>query len=202
MKYRFMATVAVVAALSACGGGGGGNDGAADHPISIPAVQDMSDRMDRLYDREGDTLYANLPRSGTARYEGYAVVDYNPDGPDTNGLLGNARLDADFANATISGRLDNFHRVTSETHIGRAYSGALTVSEGEIGSYYGTAAFGARARGTLDGGNDVVRIDNPIAGVFVGDDADGIVAQNAYGVDTMVRNGSTVPVGIAIFGER
>lgn len=131
MNAHMMAALAGVALLAACGGGGDGDGGGVNAPSfqeRVDAAAALGNRVEALAP-SGDTA---VPETGTARFQGNALVlaDTNPFDDDTasTALLGEMRIDADFADASLSGSATNFFGTIEETPT-RAYEGTLTLTD-------------------------------------------------------------------------
>ncbi len=138
-------------ALSACGGGGGGGGGGGQS-IEVPRDMDRLERYlgetSRLLDTFDDsrkTTASDLPPGQTA-YRGVGVIDTNPDQlPDRrSGVLGRARIDADFDSNTLEASVGEF--VDIET--GEVIGGTLSVRNGTLRD----GAISGDLQGRLDGG--------------------------------------------------
>jgi len=110
--------------------------------------------------------------SGTARYEGVMVMDF-----DGNGMAGQMELNANLDTLDVSGRV---HSIVADG--GGNYSGQLNIFDGNITTGGGTAQFNADMDGTITGKLDgfdrrtVEVLAGDVRGVFYGDDLDAVAA--------------------------
>lgn len=156
-------------ALANCGGGGGAAAGSASSPPPAPPPTPQTDPaayfsqvIEPGYDSFSESLVGNtytgatamadtttMPTSGTATYNGYALVGANRlgqvSGAPKVGVEGTATLTADFANNTVAGSATNFvggDVGSQNTTTGKfpitsaitAYPGTITISNGCIGT--------------------------------------------------------------------
>lgn len=144
MKYP-LCVVAAITFLSACGGGGGGGG-------SWNALANQAVRLDQEWLNTEYTEDAQMPQSGTATYRG--VAEYG-DGE----VLSSAEMRANFADATISGRLHNFQSI-DRTPI----SGQVAIRDGEITG----ADYRASLAGELTSVGERAAITGDVYGSFSG----------------------------------
>ena len=106
-----------------------------------------------------------MPDSGTARYSGVAGLSSAPiqSSYEDAELLGRIEVQAEFARATISGRMHSFHD-NNDT----AFGGEATLSAGRI---VGTN-FESDFAGTLTNPEGSVNVEGTLSGEFAGTRAD------------------------------
>lgn len=148
------------------------------------------------------TAAADLPVTGTASYDGTALIALDaPAGGAASELIGTAVLEADFANATISGQADGFYGTVAGGEV-TAFAGQVFLSQGAIDASGGDQ-IGADVNGTLQGGGDTLVVGGTVAGNFLGDplllNEPPAAMVLATGDDTsFVLNGTAVTGGMEI----
>lgn len=158
MKSSFVAVCAAlvsVGLLGACGGSSGGG-GASFEDLG----QQGSDIAARLTDMAPTEA---MPVTDTASYRGVAAFGETP-GVETPVALSRVQLTADFAEANISGVLDNFRAD------GVPASGRIDVTNGQITGN----GFQADLAGAVSLAGDRAGITGTMSGEFVGADAGGV----------------------------
>ena len=126
--------------LAGCGGGGG-------EVASFASLKQEAANIDKIYQQQFTTDAENIP-VGTFTYNGVLVFDHgdaNFPGEDGSVLLtgdytGDATLEADFTNSTVTGAITNFVNKDNEYP-----SGTVEIFNGKIV----TNTFSADANGTL-----------------------------------------------------
>lgn len=126
-----------------------------------------------------------MPRGGTAHYTGVGSVmvgDGTASGADQ--LLGRARMTANFDDSSVTGTVKNFKAARGHSTTG----GRLNVS----GTIDRNMVFGD-VSGRVDIDSRKYRIDGPMAGRFLDDDADAFA-----GVAEGVTGRNNIPFGVGI----
>jgi len=131
----------------------------------IDDINDQTATLDELIDTLDPTPVAAMPLSGTARYEGTAFVDYTYEGGNDDRVGGELVLDADFAQAAVTGRIDG---VASEDF--GSLDGKLDITNGAISGN----GFTADVDGAVGNFLTDVRVDGTMTGGFLGDDAQAV----------------------------
>jgi hypothetical protein len=174
--------------LAACGGS---NDGSATNPTTSPnqfsSMETWFSAQSRINVRNISEGKVSMPISGTASYQGVANHRHRPNnnsGVDSEILMANVVLLADFETGTISGLVGNFIRSNGE-----GVAGEFSIENGIITD--------SRLVATIDGGilinGQYWIMDGSVDGAFGGQDAAGIQAQynsNTYtgwGIISTVR---------------
>ena len=106
----------------------------------------------------------DMPTVGSATYDGQAVVRVDATG---TALVGDARISADFSDATLTGNLNNF----TGTMDGNTYgdvNGSIAIKGGEIGVASASGLTGD-IKGSLSNGDDRLSINGGIVGNFRSD---------------------------------
>lgn len=150
-------TLGLVLLLPACEALEGDND--------IDDINDQTATLDELIDTLDPTPVGAMPLSGSARYEGTAFVDYTYEGGNTDRVGGEMVLDADFAQAAVSGRIDS---VASDDF--GSLDGKLDITNGAISGN----GFTADVDGEVGNFLADVRVDGTMTGGFLGDDAQAV----------------------------
>lgn len=161
----------------------------------------LADRVGRL----PVTDAAALPRTGTARYDGFAALRLEPPASGPGGgasVVGRADLRADFGRNTIGGELNDFIGVVDGRPV-TDFSGSLAVTEGRIARGAATG-WQADVEGRLRGGRDRISVDGDLIGVFHTDGRRPAAAVSAItGPRTDLRlNGQRREGGIVVSAER
>lgn len=168
--------------------------------------QEVYDRVDAQTATDPTTM----PTTGTATYKGGAVIagDFGTD--ENVGFIGDAELTADFAAATVNGRLDNFgalvmsDKLAAEVDAGTASTrellfaakkatGSVTITDtgGIIGN-----TWGGTTSGTITTGGTDYTIAGGVGGQFKGTGASSIQGEELAGFT--VSKGSTVATASTI----
>lgn len=180
LRWATAASACVV--LAACGssGDGIGATPAPSQPNTLAerfdTAEALRDRVDFLFDAEGVTRTARLPR-GTATYRGQAgfvlaadeaeaLALLNADELEVEDLawLARATLNADFERYTIDGRFDDFMGQRNE-----AIGGTLNMqSTAIVTNASNEAGFVGNVSGTLSDGRGPINVVAVGAGDFIG----------------------------------
>ena len=94
-----------LSALSACGGG------SAPTSLSFAEMQDLVTEIDDLTENYERTPNASIPSSGTASYEGYAILFDVINADLSYAAVGVAQIEVDFAHSIASGSASNFFEI-------------------------------------------------------------------------------------------
>lgn len=114
------------------------------------------------------TPLTDLPTTGTAQYDGTALIALDPlAGGAASELIGRAEITANFESATVSGQAGGFHGTVNGGDV-TAFDGQVFLSQGTI-TRTGGDQIGADVNGTLQGGGDTVVVGGQVAGNFLGD---------------------------------
>lgn len=160
MKY-LVCVLTAVTLLGACGGGGGGSDGA---PGSWAGLRDQALRLGEEWANTDYTEHAQMRQSGTATYRGVAEYGmYVEDGYVAGGVLSSAEMQANFSDASISGRLHNF-QAYDRTPI----SGEVAIRDGVITG----AEYAADLAGELSANGQRAAVSGSVYGDFSGAQAE------------------------------
>lgn len=198
-----LATLAMIAALSACGGSGGGTvtttpdvtfPVAADPPTTGPASEllqfylDAELAMETRLDQRSNTAFVDnpataliepiegVPDSGTADYAGYMTLVVE-DGGAVLRLYGDAALEADFnANGAFSGSVTDFAG-GRDAGTNAAYTGSVALSGGGIGQGVPND-IAMDYSGALTGNGEDVTVSGTLIGKFKGDPIVGLEAND------------------------
>lgn len=185
---RLLAPIAVISAgfLAACGGSGSGGS------LSYQALVDDGDRL-RARLEPVEERSETVPTTGRATYTGVAAYGLSPmaeDYLDDPAVVSRVTLDADFADETISGRLDNFRSKEAEI------SGSVDMLDGKIHhDGPGRGWLGADLAGSLAVNGESTEIVGELYGYFFGDNADVIKGD----LDGILDGNEDMPV-YGIFG--
>lgn len=122
------------------------------------------------------TPTAQMPTSGSAKYNGYILGKFDPSPTATDNIIGNAVLTANFDGVgSVSGTMSNF----SSTAQGKL-SGTLLLTSGAIVGN----VFVANVNGVLSGyGSETITIATSGSGGFLGIDAQGIAVDTTGSAD-------------------
>jgi hypothetical protein len=186
----------------ACGGTGSENE----ELLLVQSASEIANDTQDILDRVGVLSIspnANIPTSGTAVFSGtLAGVVFLPTEPgDPATFLGNADVTTNFFNNTLSGTARNFVGVSGGADSDLVgYSGTVVISGGDFGGADRSAVTG-NVSGTLSSQDDVIAINGPIAGVFLGDDAEALrMISSTTGVIDV--NGTAAVGGLELVTER
>jgi len=127
----------------------------------------------------------DMPTVGSATYEGQAVVRVDATG---TALIGDARISADFSDATLTGNLSNFTGTLDGSNYGDV-NGSIAIKEGEIGVASASGLTGD-IKGLLSNGDDQLSINGGIAGNFRSDgeiNAAGLTARDTWDTDFILN---------------
>lgn len=162
MKF-YAAAFSSLLFAAACGGGGGGGE-----TKSQPSFAEMAGTTEGLITRMNQrsaTPVRSMPTTGSASYTGIAA--FAPTFYDDIDTLAEARLNANFANSTITGDLTNFRDYENNV-----LAGSVAIQNGVISENQ----FSADLRGNLSSGGTSVHLDAEMEGGFLGPNADMMVA--------------------------
>ena len=138
---------------------------------SFASLKQEAANIDTIYRQQFDTDAENMP-VGTFTYNSVLVFDYGAGNNDsqngsvllTGNFTGDATLEADFTNSTVTGAITNF-----------VASGSVSVPSGTVEIFNGeivTNTFTADASGTLtDSVNGPVLLEGNMTGLFAGEAA-------------------------------
>lgn len=237
-RIWWVATVSLLAVANCGGGGGATNAGTTVPPTaSLTAQNDPADYFSQVIapgytqyrsDLIGDTntgstglpntAFTGMPASGTATYNGYALLAINRDatvsGQPRLGVEGTATMTADFANHAISGSATNFvgGSVTGQdpttgyyTPAGPAnyYAGTIQITNGCIGNTAGCSGvtrpnqYSAQFSGALNGEGNSIVTSGSLLGDFKGTPIQGVTAITQTATTTV--NGTVLPSGFFAF---
>lgn len=232
--FGVLAALGLVSGLAGCGGGTGTGTTAAlptrssDPQAYYDQVLSPNFKTQQTYlngnSASGqaalpNTSYVGMPTSGTATYNGYALLYANTRGTVAGvaklGIVGTAQLNANFGTSSMTGTLTNFvgSEVTANSTGGydfsktpTAYNGSLTMTDGCIGNAAGCPGvtrpnqFTGTFKGALTGQGHTVATDATILGDFRGTPIKGVYATGTSGpiqVDATAVNGD-----LTIMGEK
>lgn len=221
-----------LAGLAGCGGGTATNAAlptrAADPQAYYDQVLSPNYKAQKAY-LNGDTTtgqaalpntsYVGMPTSGTAAFNGYALLYANQGGGVAGvaklGVVGTAQLNADFGTSSMTGTLTNFvgGDVTTNSTGGYdftkspvAIDGSLTMTNGCIGNASGCPGvtrpnqFAGTFKGALTGDGHTVATDATILGDFRGTPIKGVYAVGVSG--PIQVDGTAVSGDLTITGEK
>jgi hypothetical protein len=127
----------------------------------------------------------DMPTVGSATYEGQAVVRVDATG---TALVGDARISADFSDATLTGNLNNFTGTLDGSNYGDV-NGSIAIKDGEIGVASASGLTGD-IKGALSNGDDQLSINGAIVGNFRSDgaiNAAGLTARDTWDTDFILN---------------
>ncbi len=167
------------------------------------ALQDETRALRSSIDGLPVTRAIDIPLSGTARYDGTALIAL--DTPVPSELIGDAAIVADFARDTVSGRMEGFHGTVSGGRV-TVFDGALDISKGVI-DVTPEHDITAKVDGTLSGGSSTLVVDATLEGNFLGnptffDRTPPAVQLNANDRSNFTLNGNAVAGGMEVIGLR
>lgn len=182
-SIKVIGCASAVAILTACGGTGGG-DSFADLADAFEA------RAERLTNDDAEaTVFADLPTSGSASFSGEAALitsedklaafeaeDSDPEdivAEDVVDYLGKLEIDLTWGDdSELSGSATDFRNTDNES-----VSGSMTIADGAVGDFFGSAIWGGELSGSVDGNSTdggvfgaVVDGGNGLAGIGGPDD--------------------------------
>lgn len=139
---------------------------------------------------------ADAPASGTAVYKGNANLRMNQLSPDSF-AIGQAQIDADFTQNTISGRIDNFLNPSDG-----AVAGTITLANGKItranrpNDAWTDDAISADLSGNLDVSGSNTSVSGSMIGSFrEGQDPEPIIPPGRYITGNInLTTGGSVPI--------
>lgn len=187
--------LAICVILSGCGGGGGGDSPGSGIDPRLARLDIYAAQRIRVLGDPGAGVMgmapttAALPVDGSARFTGFATL--RVEGAQELVLIGDARLDVDFATARASGRMDRFFGTVPGRGV-QDFGGEITISDGPV-----ARDLQLRYAGALSGASQVLAVSGTMTGVFLGDpvralsasDLDPLLAQNG-----VARTGTLVLV--------
>lgn len=189
-------SIPVFCLLAACGGGGGSGGGGSDGtPVVEPPPQIAASlgpaAAALLTDHANPVTYADpadVPTSGSARYEGYAYgVLSNSSDAITDNLIGALTLTTDFGSDSFSGRIDTLRNTDDQP-----LTGQLSVSGGTFdraGNPNSDSTLQVSLSGTVtDTGNRSLEIGAVLEGDFLGNGAEAVGGEL---LGTVTHNGTT-----------
>jgi hypothetical protein len=184
LNKTVLSSMAIVSLLSACSGGSGSSQ-------SFDQLATKGQNIIEKYQDADLTPEAAMPTSGTATYNGVAAFS---DVPDAEYIAENAeavaalRLEANFGNNTISGKMDNFVDYDNE----RA-DGSVQITNGSISGN----TFNANLNGSLTVDGDTASVTGDMAGGFVGANANAVAGVLQADLSAGGQTGATL---YGIFG--
>lgn len=159
MKTLSLAVILAPVLLAACGGGGGS---ARPEPTRLETFGSLQSAANRL----GTTAANDMPRTGTASYEGVALFGGSVDPAAlqaAHSLSANVALSADFAAGSLEGSFTGFEGA------GAVAGDRLDLSNGQIIGGALTADVGGKLKGQNTAGD--------LVGQFHGAGAEGVSGQ-------------------------
>lgn len=160
-----MYRVLVVAGLSAIGlAGCEGFEFLDPAAVEYRALQDETRALRSSINGLPVTPAIDIPLSGTARYDGTALIALQTLVPSE--LIGTASITADFARDTVSGSMTDFHGTVSGGRV-TAFEGELAISKGVI-DVVPEHDITAKVDGRLTGGSNTLDVDATLEGNFLG----------------------------------
>ncbi|NDV01372.1 hypothetical protein [Pseudoroseicyclus tamaricis] len=186
------APLVLLAALGACSSSSGpeGSD--------LPAFSDFDDALSYAenvissLDTVEDIYADELPDSGTASYEGFAIV---AEADSDAGAIGGVAMELDFGAESLTGRADNFV-ASDDTPV----SGQLDIAGSGIADDYLGAAIGVRVSGSLEGTAGYTHTIDEDVMMAIGADADEdtvLLGETSYDGTSLVT-GETVGMDLGI----
>ena len=171
-------------ALSAC-------ESAVDRELRVRALdfQSMTDRV------TAQSVTASMPVSGTATFLGHGAIITSIPGDELI-VIGQASLNADFLNGTVSGDVTNF--LGGDNVSTDAFTGSIAITNGVIGNS-GAASVEADFAGTLTGAGHTMVTSGTLFGDFVGTNAGAILL--ATDTETTTVDGLSETSVFAIVAE-
>lgn len=160
---------------------------------SASEAQDLNARVASL----ANSSFASMPDRGSAEYVGHASVVFDQNGAEV-ALLGRANVTADFANARISGQVDDVFGGTGLSDL-QNYAGELRF-DGQIGVRRPNS-FDAVIAGELSAGAQTIAVNGPLLGNFRGTGAQALTAITTAQTLAFV-NGTAAPVRVKITAEQ
>lgn len=178
MKNGAIAMCGLLSILAGCGGSG---NSSTTYLSQANAAIDLGQR----YATADYTDPVTLPTSGSAQYDGFMVVGVEYPGGETNSVVGDMRLTANFADDSVGGRATNFIDAANTN-----YDGSIVLSNGTID----------RVDANFD-----YQINADLGGSFVDEDAvvysiAGELSADFYGNNYEVVGGEVVGTSDSIYG--
>ncbi|MCQ0971678.1 hypothetical protein MLD63_14740 [Paracoccus sp. TK19116] len=180
MKIRLMLSLSAIGFVTACGGGS--SDGGGGTPSYLSLVNQQREFAVQ-YAADGTvaddfTPIAQLPRGGTARYEGAGSFRVGPSGTAPQ-AVGEAEVVADFSEDTVSATVDNFRRRDNSPT-----NGSIKVDANMEGSL-----MVGRARGTVNVNGRNHSISDQAVGGFLGSGGKDVVITSSGRTDRLDNYG-------------
>lgn len=199
MRVFGIAVITGAVVLAGCSGGLGANFGVA-HPVAFSTLTAEATAMGS---KTVTGATATLPSSTTASYDGIVVVaDELGSAGSTTAILGDARLDATFAAATvdISGTGSNFYQTSVDASnnvltSGTAVTGSLAFSGTSLGASFTT--LGVTGTVNLDGNDVTMNAGQNLTGGFL-DTGSGSADQILAIGNDLATSGSSVDVFLLV----
>ncbi len=171
---------------------------------SYLALQDDTTAIRSQLDLLDTTDIASLPLTGTATYDGTALIALTTPTRDSE-LIGNASITADFATDILSGQMGGFYGSIDDGEV-EAFDGNITISKGLI-DRTDTTVIDAKVDGTLVGSTDVLDVNATLNGNFLGeptflDEAPDGIELSATDTSVFTLNGDVVTGGMDVVGLR
>ena len=189
-SVKFGCSVILALTLAACGGGSSGNGGSSGGGSGPGSYNQLIADGQEIYSEynlgSGNfadyTRATQMPQSGKTRYTGVGAVELGDDGRDGK-VAGRAQVVADFSDSSVSGTITDFRAAPGH----RTAGGKLTLG----GNIHGGAVIGD-IRGNINANGQGHRINAPMEGAFLGDDADGFAAASSG----RTNNGTDFLIGV------
>ncbi|MBL4811894.1 MAG: hypothetical protein JKX69_05930 [Rhodobacteraceae bacterium] len=185
-------------------GCGGSSEPVLDDLDRLVAISEMLDNSFYL----DETPIANMPISGSATYDGYAVILVGDAGQpavddyfdDDNFVLGDFQMTANFGTGAVDGEMTDFIGFGNRLE-GQTFSGEISVN-GAIDSAQGNLFEADYSGGLTDREGDTMYIDGELYGEFLGADAGTVVAESLEADNTATINGITpINAVVLVIGE-
>ncbi|NNF25114.1 MAG: hypothetical protein HKN63_09975 [Rhodobacteraceae bacterium] len=189
LAARGAGLAALALTVSACSSDGTTN---ADKVAEFAAITDwLEDKFNTAFLEEGA-----IPSTGTASFTGYAGVIVGS-GAEPLALLGDASIDIDWDDDTVTGTLDDFFGVEGGAE--GDYTGSVAIVNGDfLGNQ--PNAFTFDYAGTLGGQGNTIVLDGSGEGILKGTPIAGLFAASNAG-ETDLLNGVETDVLLAIAAE-
>lgn len=172
----------------------------------VDPADDFLERSEAYNDMAGRVLdmdvatAAEVPASGGAVYAGYAALGAG--GEDGAVLVGDSRIAVDFADAEVSGTLDDFVGVVGDG-AARSYEGELSITGGRLGGLT-ASGWDAAVQGELSSGRNDLAVDGSLVGVLLSEDGRDVAGlRGVAGAGTGFElDGRAVGGTLDVVGER